>query len=113
MSLRKLLTISLYVFVLIFAIIPTSGGAALIPYQDKFLHALIFIFLSIFTLRAFEYARPSYAFFFLISFGLFIEITQYFIPYRSFEFLDLFADIIGALIGFKVAKKINFFDFLY
>ena len=106
---RKVLTIILYLFVFIFAIFPISDSGVQIPYQDKLLHILVFFFLSISTLIAFENLTLSNAFFLLASFGLFIEIAQFFIPFRSFEFLDLIADIIGALIGFKVVKKTSFF----
>lgn len=43
-------------------------------------------------------------------FGLFIEITQYFIPERSFELLDLVANFFGILLGILIFYvKFNFF----
>jgi len=39
-----------------------------------------------------------------------IEIVQIYIPYRSFEFLDIFADFLGVLAG---KFLINFFKDLY
>jgi len=39
-----------------------------------------------------------------------IEIVQIYIPYRSFEFLDIFADFLGILVG---TFLINFLKDLY
>jgi VanZ family protein len=38
----------------------------------------------------------------LILYGIFIEIVQYFLPYRIFSFYDILADIIGICVGFIV-----------
>ena len=50
--------------------------------------------------------------FFLISLSIILELTHYFIPNRSFEVLDLFANLFGTLIAmivitsYKKYKKI-------
>jgi glycopeptide antibiotics resistance protein len=49
---------------------------------------------------------------FLISLSIILELSHYFIPNRSFEFLDLFANLFGTLIAifiivfYKKYKKI-------
>ena len=50
---------------------------------------------------------------FLISLSIILELSHYFIPNRSFEFLDLFANLLGTLIAifiiifYKKYKKIS------
>ena len=39
---------------------------------------------------------------FLISLSVILELSHYFIPNRSFEFLDLFGNLIGTLIAIIV-----------
>jgi VanZ family protein len=46
----------------------------------------------------------------VLAYGILIEIVQIYIPYRSFEFLDIFADFLGILAGIFF---INFFKDLY
>ena len=44
-------------------------------------------------------------FFYTSIFGFLIEVFQYFLPYRSWELLDLLANEIGILIGVIIAIK--------
>ena len=44
-------------------------------------------------------------FFYTSIFGFLIEVIQYFLPYRSWELLDLLANEIGILIGVIIAIK--------
>ncbi len=37
-----------------------------------------------------------------LTFGIFIEFVQYFLPYRSCDYLDVIADLVGILIGFAI-----------
>ncbi|MEK9649487.1 MAG: VanZ family protein [Gammaproteobacteria bacterium] len=108
MSLKHIFVIGLYVVVFVLAIIPTSLNSSIsfIPFQDKVIHLMTFFLLSVATLYAFKITQFFYVFIYIVCFGIGIEIVQYFISYRSSEILDIFADIIGALIGFKVLKKI-------
>jgi VanZ family protein len=46
----------------------------------------------------------------VLAYGILIEIVQIYIPYRSFEFLDIFADLLGVLAG---SFFIKFFKDLY
>ena len=70
---------------------------------DKVIHIGVFIlwtcwlsgqFISVFKI-----------FFYTSIFGFLIEVIQYFLPYRSWELLDLLANEIGILIGVIIAIK--------
>ena len=106
MNIKKFTVLALYTFILILAIIPPSEGQIGFPYMDKLIHFFAFFILSVATLFAFQVTRIFQCILLIICFGICIEVIQYFIPYRSFEILDIIADIIGALIGFKALKKI-------
>ena len=73
----------------------------------------IFLYLSI--LGSISYMRDkrfNQNMIFLISLSIILELSHYFTPNRSFEFLDLFANLIGTLIAifiiitYKKYKKI-------
>ena len=69
------------------------------PIGTSINHALAFFYLSI--LGSISYMRDksfNQILIFLISLSIILELSHYFIPNRSFEFLDLFANLIGALI---------------
>ena len=106
MNIRKFKVIALYIFIFILATIPPSEAQIGFPYMDKVIHFLAFFILAVVTLYAFEVTQIFACITLIVCFGIGIEVIQYFIPYRSFEILDIFADIIGALIGFKALKKI-------
>ena len=83
------------------------------PIGTSINHAFAFFYLSILGLishlRDKSFNQTSV---FLISFSIILELSHYFIPNRSFEFLDLFANLFGALIAifilifFKRYKRI-------
>ncbi len=67
--------------------------------NDKLSHLIAFLFLSFLT----DYSFPEKNFSFLIiyslgAYGLLIECIQYFLPYRTFSFLDFLADLAGVLL---------------
>ena len=70
------------------------------PIGTSINHAFAFFYLSILGLishlRDKSFNQTSV---FLISFSIILELSHYFIPNRSFEFLDLFANLFGALIA--------------
>jgi VanZ family protein len=76
---------------------------------DKVHHAVAFFGLAVFLCAAYESWRPGrewgYCFIFLaaIAYGALDEWTQAFIPYRSPDVLDWFADAGGAALGVGVA----------
>ena len=83
------------------------------PIGTSINHALAFLYLSI--LGSISYMRDkrfNQNMIFLISLSIILELSHYFTPNRSFEFLDLFANLIGTLIAifiiitYKKYKKI-------
>jgi hypothetical protein len=70
---------------------------------DKWLHVLTFAFLTVWFSG--QYAARSYWRIALgmFAFGIFVEICQRIVGYRTAEGLDLLADAIGIGIGFAIA----------
>ena len=70
---------------------------------DKWLHALTFLFLSLWF--AGQYARQAYwrIGLGLIVFGGVIEMIQRSLTYRTGDFADLAANLVGILIGLALA----------
>ena len=84
------------------------------PIGTSINHALAFFYLSI--LGSISYMRDksfNQILIFLISLSIILELSHYFIPNRSFEFLDLFANLLGTLLSifiiifYKKYKKIS------
>ena len=76
-------------------------------------HAIAFLYLSILGLTSHMRDKSfNQIIIFLISLSIILELSHYFIPNRSFEFLDLFGNLIGVLIAmiviisYKKYKKI-------
>lgn len=93
---------TLVLFVWRFPHLPDLGGSHL----DKAVHALLFFavaFCYINTATA-GFRSPQVGRFFLgfvaaLAYGFFVEVLQHFIPWRSFEWLDLLADASGAALA--------------
>lgn len=96
---------------------PTGGLEELIEkslplrilFNDSFLHFISFGLLAGLLCSAFFFStrhRLSIPFIGSISmaYGLFIEILQYFLPYRSFSIYDLAADALGIAIACFICK---------
>jgi len=83
------------------------------PIGTSINHALAFLYLSILGLISYMRDKSfNQTSIFLISLSIILELSHYFIPNRSFEFLDLFANLLGTLIAifiiiiYKKYKKI-------
>ena len=83
------------------------------PIGTSINHALAFLYLSILGLISYMRDKSfNQTTTFLISLSIILELSHYFIPNRSFEFLDLFANLLGTLIAifiiiiYKKYKKI-------
>lgn len=99
--------IALLVAVLAAAIMPTLWFWPILPHGrflllDKWLHILTFLFLSVWFTG--QYHRSSYwqLFIGLFAYGVLIELGQSTISYRSAEWMDLVADVLGIAIGMIV-----------
>ena len=73
------------------------------PLGTSINHALAFFYLSILGLishlRGKSFNQTSI---FLISLSIILELSHYFIPNRSFQFLDLFANLLGTLLAIVI-----------
>ena len=83
------------------------------PIGTSINHALALFYLSILGLISYMRDKNfNQNVIFLISLSIILELSHYFIPNRSFEFLDLFANLLGTLISifiivfYKKYKKI-------
>ncbi len=43
----------------------------------------------------------------LATFGLVIEVVQYFLPYRIFSLIDFTADLVGIIVGVVLFKLLG------
>ena len=76
--------------------------------SDKFAHILTFVLLGLLVRPAFPLWRNRLQpYLWLLSYGLGIEVIQYFIPWRSFSLLDLAADALGILLSVLMALTIR------
>ncbi|MFD2231654.1 VanZ family protein [Alkalimarinus sediminis] len=67
-------------------------------FNDKFNHLIAFGVLSFLCHIAFQ-THPSIRWAIaLFGYGLFIELVQYFLPYREFSLLDLATDLLGIVL---------------
>jgi len=71
---------------------------------DKLNHFIAFSTLYILLYFAKYYTKVFHIVLTLLLYGIQIEIVQYFIPCRSFSLLDIFADMVGVLIGYIFIK---------
>jgi len=78
--------------------------------SDKLLHLFCFLYLTIISWLSRIIYKELWLYVIVLAYGILIEIVQIYIPYRSFEFLDIFADFLGILAG---SLFINFFKYLY
>jgi len=78
--------------------------------SDKLLHFGCFFYLTAVTWFSRIMHKEFLLYAIVLAYGILIEIVQIYIPYRSFEFLDIFADFVGILAG---SLFINFFKDLY
>lgn len=71
--------------------------------SDKWLHGITFTVLALWF--AGQYARHSYwrLILGLVAFGLLIEVTQRMVSYRTAEWTDLLADLLGVGVGMGIA----------
>ena len=98
---RFIFAISL-IIVMFFSIVSASDIpkiAALSFITDKFIHFLIFLYLSLIGLMCRFSLSNLMLLIFIFSFGLLIEIIHFYHPYRYFEIADLAANFSGIFIA--------------
>lgn len=110
-----------FVFILWVIYLANTGGNNVffdivrsIPYGDKLGHMCIFGFLTLVTVIGSKFRSFTHGSFNLyygaLLVGLFVvgeELTQAFIPSRTFDFVDLAADFVGIVIAVGIAYVVN------
>lgn len=96
-KLGRTLYFTYLIIILISAIIPPSNIPSSI--DDKIVHAVGFMGVALLYAWAYKKEKWWKNIIYGLAFGIFIEIIQYFIPYRSFELFDIIADGVGLILG--------------
>ena len=85
---------------------PKFGLPTSFPFLDKVVHFILFFIQSIFiTNTIYEYRNRNnrilliVSIIFLLLLGVIIEIQQIYLPYRTFEIMDLISNFVGVLCG--------------
>ncbi len=94
-NIAKILFIAYTLAIIILSFLPSNPTVA---GSDKLTHYFAYLVWAVFYRYAFN-AGYWNIFFSSILLGGFVEIVQYFLPYRSGEYGDLVADIFGSLSG--------------
>jgi len=94
--------------VLVLSLSPGNSHSSVLFFQgaDKIVHLAIYLLWGFFFFQVAQQPLyyPFIVLFFLLFFGVLMEIGQYFIPYRSFEWYDIVANSTGAV------ASLYFFD---
>ena len=77
--------------------------------NDKILHFLCFAYLTILCKFARFSDQDFWVYVIVLGYGILIEIVQWYIPHRSFEFLDILADLIGIFFANLFLKLVKDF----
>ncbi len=107
-SFRLILLVSI-VFISILSIQEIEVQSS-VNFSDKLLHFFCFLYLTIISWLSRIIFKELWLYVIVLAYGILIEIIQIYIPYRSFEFLDIFADFLGILVGIFL---INFLKDFY
>ena len=93
---------------------PDSNTYSRFEHIDKLIHFILFFVQSFLTSKGINSITDNLSnnYFYvtvlvLIIIGVFMEIQQVYIPYRDFDFYDLFANVIGIISGFFCSKIFN------
>jgi len=68
--------------------------------SDKIFHIVMYFF----ACGAFYFLKIKKYYLYAICYGICLEIIQYFLPWRSFSFLDIIANAIGASLFYILIK---------
>lgn len=93
---------------------PESSTYSRFSHLDKLIHFSLFFIQSLLTSKTIYLYRGNFSYnifimiiFILTVFGLFTEIQQLYIPFRSFDYYDLFLNVLGVLSGVFCVKIFN------
>lgn len=95
-------------FIFLVSVVPVKSVGFHHLYWDKLVHFFLYFFLVIVIIRALILSNLStflkkrnylFAFGYAFFLGVCIELIQYFLPYRSFEYVDILFNILGSIVG--------------
>ena len=72
-------------------------------------HVYAFVFLSLLGLLSYYKNRAKQLFLYLFSAPIILEISHFFIPERSFQYQDLFGNLLGVLLIFIIFNLYKLF----
>lgn len=115
------IAITFFAFILWVIYLANTGSSSVffgfirsIPYGDKLGHICLFGFLTLVTIVGSKFRGFSFGKFKLyygaVLVGIFVvgeELSQAFIPSRTFDFFDLAADSVGITIAVGIAYVVN------
>ncbi len=102
LSFRIILVISISI-ITIFSIKEVNIESS-VNFLDKVLHFLGFCYLTLITWLSKILSKDLHVYVIVLAYGILIEIVQSFLPYRSFEYFDIFADFVGIIWGLIIIK---------
>lgn len=106
--------LTIYWIILLAATSFPTDSLPIIGLNDKLEHLIAYFILSIlFSLALFVQEKNQflkknwnvYSVIILTSYGIFDEVHQYFIPGRFFDWLDLFSNFVGIILGVYIIRK--------
>ncbi len=93
---------------LLATLLPMAEQTPRLAHADKVFHCGYFLLLGILAVLSQRQPRAArYAALGMIGLGVLIELIQWFLPWRSFEWLDMLADSVGVALGYAVAKRLR------
>jgi len=75
--------------------------------NDKVIHLVCFFYLTALTWVAKILDQNLWVYVIVLAYGILIEVVQIYIPYRSFELLDILADFTGILLASFLIKFVK------
>jgi len=90
----------------VFAVLPSDIAPHVPNVSDKAHHVFTFVILGLLLRLAYR-INYWYALLVLVTYGVSIEISQYFLPTRFADYNDVVADLIGAFLGLKLYKYLR------
>jgi VanZ family protein len=97
------------VLIFTFSLIPGTGKEHLFPHADKVTHAFAYMLLTFTYCELSERKHHLKYFLAFTAMGVGIEFLQKMTGYRSFDLLDMAANMLGCLSAYIGARKIKVF----
>lgn len=96
------------VVALLATLLPQPEQTPRFAYADKVFHCGYFLLLGMLAaLSQREDIAARRAALSMVGLGVLIELIQWFLPWRSFELLDMLADSVGVAFGYAVATRLR------